>query len=73
MRYRQVPVGSFSTDTSVTDLFLKPVRMHEYTISAMCHEPSFRTIPPIAVFSDSTHFTLLQYGLIIRKIEAINT
>jgi hypothetical protein len=28
-RYRQVPRGSFSTDTSVTDLFLKPVSMHE--------------------------------------------
>lgn len=28
-RYRQVPVGSFSTDTSVTDQFLKPIRMHE--------------------------------------------
>lgn len=28
-RSRQVPPGSFSTDTSVTDLFLKPIRMHE--------------------------------------------
>jgi hypothetical protein len=28
-RYRQVPAGSFSTDTSVTDRFLKPIRMHE--------------------------------------------
>ncbi|MBV8388894.1 MAG: hypothetical protein JO080_03750 [Mucilaginibacter sp.] len=28
-RYRQAPAGSFSTDTSVTDLFLKPIRMHE--------------------------------------------
>jgi len=28
-RYRQVPVGKFSTDTSVTDQFLKPIRMHE--------------------------------------------
>jgi hypothetical protein len=28
-RSRQVPVGSFSTDTSVTDLFLEPIRMHE--------------------------------------------
>ena len=28
-RYRQVPIGSFSTDTSVTDQFLKPIRMHE--------------------------------------------
>jgi hypothetical protein len=28
-RFRQVPIGSFSTDTSVTDLSLKPFRMHE--------------------------------------------
>jgi hypothetical protein len=28
-RYRQVPIGSFSTDTSVTDMQLKPIRMHE--------------------------------------------
>jgi len=28
-RYRQVPAGQFSTDTSVTDLYLKPIRMHE--------------------------------------------
>jgi len=28
-RYRQVPAGSFETDTSVTDLQLKPIRMHE--------------------------------------------
>jgi len=28
-RSRQVPVGSFSTDTSVTNLLLKPIRMHE--------------------------------------------
>ncbi|HEY4111216.1 hypothetical protein [Puia sp.] len=28
-RSRQVPAGQFSTDTSVTDLQLKPVRMHE--------------------------------------------
>ena len=28
-RFRQVPVGSFSTDTSVTGLDLKPYRMHE--------------------------------------------
>lgn len=28
-RSRQVPPGSFSTDTSVTDLWLQPVRMHE--------------------------------------------
>jgi len=28
-RYRQVPAGQFSTDTSVTDLHLKPIRMHE--------------------------------------------
>jgi hypothetical protein len=28
-RSRQVPVGSFSTDTSVTDLMFKPIRMHE--------------------------------------------
>jgi hypothetical protein len=28
-RSRQVPAGSFSTDTSVTDLSLKPIRMHE--------------------------------------------
>ena len=28
-RYRQVPPGSFSTDTSVTDLRVKPQRMHE--------------------------------------------
>jgi hypothetical protein len=28
-RYRQVPAGSFEADTSVTDLGLKPVRMHE--------------------------------------------
>jgi hypothetical protein len=28
-RSRQVPVGSFSSDTSVTDLSLRPIRMHE--------------------------------------------
>lgn len=28
-RYRQVPAGSFETDTSVTDPSLKPIRMHE--------------------------------------------
>lgn len=28
-RYRQVPPGSFSTDTSFTDLTLKPLTMHE--------------------------------------------
>lgn len=28
-RSRQVPAGSFSTDTSVTDQFFKPIRMHE--------------------------------------------
>ncbi|HTJ10823.1 MAG TPA: hypothetical protein VL547_02300 [Dinghuibacter sp.] len=28
-RSRQVPPGSFSTDTSETDLWLRPVRMHE--------------------------------------------
>lgn len=28
-RSRQVPVGSFSTDTSVTDRFFRPIRMHE--------------------------------------------
>jgi hypothetical protein len=28
-RSRQVPVGSFSTDTSITDLSFKPLRMHE--------------------------------------------
>ncbi|HVW15190.1 MAG TPA: hypothetical protein VHB54_15270 [Mucilaginibacter sp.] len=28
-RSRQVPAGSFSVDTSVTDLHLKPIRMHE--------------------------------------------
>jgi len=28
-RSRQVPPGSFSTDTSVTDLSLRPLRMHE--------------------------------------------
>ncbi|MBS1529181.1 MAG: hypothetical protein JSU01_02640 [Bacteroidetes bacterium] len=28
-RSRQIPAGSFSTDTSVTDLHFKPVRMHE--------------------------------------------
>jgi len=28
-RYRQVPAGNFATDTSVTDQFLKPIRMHE--------------------------------------------
>ncbi|MEO6869764.1 MAG: hypothetical protein ABI168_08975 [Ginsengibacter sp.] len=28
-RFRQVPVGNFSTDTSITDLNFKPVRMHE--------------------------------------------
>ena len=29
-RYRQVPPGSFSTDTSFTDLTLKPISMHEF-------------------------------------------
>jgi hypothetical protein len=29
-RYRQVPPGSFSTDTSFTDLTLKPLSMHEF-------------------------------------------
>jgi hypothetical protein len=28
-RSRQVPVGSFSTDTSITDLFFRPINMHE--------------------------------------------
>jgi hypothetical protein len=28
-RYRQVPPGSFSTDTSFTDFNLRPIRMHE--------------------------------------------
>src|ERR1700761_7578866 len=28
-RSRQVPIGSFSTDTSITDLSFKPIRMHE--------------------------------------------
>jgi hypothetical protein len=28
-RSRQVPVGSFSTDTSFTDRFFRPIRMHE--------------------------------------------
>lgn len=28
-RYRQVPAGNFSTDTSFTDMALKPVSMHE--------------------------------------------
>lgn len=28
-RCRQVPAGNFATDTSVTDQFLKPIRMHE--------------------------------------------
>ncbi|MGZ3764765.1 MAG: hypothetical protein ACXVB0_18075 [Mucilaginibacter sp.] len=28
-RSRQIPAGSFSTDTSVTDLNFKPIRMHE--------------------------------------------
>ena|SRR5579859_720248 len=28
-RSLQVPVGSFSSDTSVTDLWLKPIRVHE--------------------------------------------
>ncbi|MFI5161421.1 MAG: hypothetical protein ACHQHN_09095 [Sphingobacteriales bacterium] len=28
-RYRQVPAGQFETDTSVTDQYLKPIRMHE--------------------------------------------
>ena len=29
IRNRQVPVGSFSADTSITDLTLKPISMHE--------------------------------------------
>ena len=28
-RARQVPAGKFSTDSSITDLFFKPIRMHE--------------------------------------------
>ncbi len=28
-RSRQVPVGSFSTDTSISDLFFRPISMHE--------------------------------------------
>ena len=28
-RSRQVPVGSFSTDTSITDQFFRPINMHE--------------------------------------------
>jgi len=28
-RSRQVPIGSFSTDTSFTDLVFRPIRMHE--------------------------------------------
>jgi hypothetical protein len=28
-RSRQVPVGSFSTDTSITDRFFRPISMHE--------------------------------------------